>query len=78
MMPMQPIEGSAVSHVFTCGTCLNGMQANYLDFANVDNTAQEKIYQEALTNLERWKDKTVFIRCEALATQRHVFEAVSV
>ena len=62
--------------MFTCGICLNGMQANYIDIVNVDNAAQEQIYQLAVTNLEPWKEKTVFIRCWALATQRHVFEAV--
>ena len=37
-------------------------QENYHDIANVDDQAQEALFQQAKTNLAEWSTKTVFLR----------------
>lgn len=37
-------------------------QDNYVDGSNVDNSAQEDLYQETLTRLSPWQDRTQFFR----------------
>lgn len=39
-----------------------GGNQNYIDSANVEQSEQEKRYQEARKRLEPWQDKTVFMR----------------
>jgi hypothetical protein len=50
-------------------------QENYKDIANVGNDAQENFYQETKKRLERFSDKTEFMRMKTVEAARLVPDA---